>query len=99
MYSTDYYYTMKCAQSTHVSPKQPETLTSYFNQLIKNADKFVNTARSRKLWTYNFVEVSGLNLDCPQTWGFQIQCLHYKPVSNHFYSMGGRGGGGGGWNR
>ena len=25
-----------------------------------------------------------------QTWGFRIQCLHYKPVSNHFCSKGGR---------
>ncbi len=37
-------------------------------------------------WTYNFVEVSGHNLESSQTWVFQIQCLHYKPVSNHFCS-------------
>jgi hypothetical protein len=31
-------------------------------------------------WTYNFVEVSGHNLESSQTWDFRIQCLHYKPV-------------------
>ncbi len=35
-------------------------------------------------WTYNFIEVSGHNLESSQTWGFRIQCLHYKPVSIHF---------------
>ncbi len=44
-------------------------------------------------WTYNFVEVSGHNLENSQTWGFCVQCLHYKPASNHFCSRG-RGGGG-----
>jgi hypothetical protein len=34
-------------------------------------------------WTYNFIfEVSGHNLGSSQTWGFRLQCLHYKPVSN-----------------
>jgi hypothetical protein len=37
--------------------------------------------------TCNFVEVSGHNLESPQTWGFRIQCLHYKPVSNDFCSQ------------
>ncbi len=31
-------------------------------------------------WTYNFVEVSGHYLESSQTWGFRIQCLHYKPA-------------------
>ncbi len=44
-------------------------------------------------WTDNFVEVSGHNRESSQTWGFCIQCLHYKPVSNHFCSRGGGGGG------
>ncbi len=39
-------------------------------------------------WTYNFAEVSGNNLESSQTWGFCIQCLHYKPVSNHFAQAG-----------
>ncbi len=43
-------------------------------------------------WTYNFVEVSGHNLESYQTWGFHIKCLPYKPIENHFCS-GGRGGG------
>ncbi len=44
-------------------------------------------------WTYNFVEVSGHNLDSSQTWSYRIQCLHYQPVSNHFCSRDGGGGG------
>ncbi len=44
-------------------------------------------------WTYNFVEVSWHNLKSFQTWGFHIQCLHYKAVSNHFCSRWGGGGG------
>ncbi len=40
---------------------------------------------------YNVAEVSGHNLE---TCGFRIQCLHYRPVSNHFCSRGGGGGGG-----
>ncbi len=42
-------------------------------------------------WTYNFVEVSGHNLESSQTWGFRIQCLHYKPVPNSLLLRGGRG--------
>jgi hypothetical protein len=38
-------------------------------------------------WTYNFVEVSGHDLESSQAWGFRIQYLHYKPVSNNFCSM------------
>ncbi len=37
-------------------------------------------------WTYNFVEVSRLNLQSSQTWGFRIQCSHYEPVSNYFWN-------------
>ncbi len=33
-----------------------------------------------------FVVVSGHNLESSQTWGFRIQCLHYNPVANHFWS-------------
>ncbi len=40
-------------------------------------------------WTHNLVEVSGHNLESSQTWGFHIQCLHYKLVSHHFCSRGG----------
>ncbi len=29
------------------------------------------------------------NLESSQTLGFHLQCLHYKPVSNHFCSKGG----------
>ncbi len=41
---------------------------------------------------HNFVEVSWHNLQSSKTWGFRVQCLHYKPVSNHFFSGGGGGG-------
>ncbi len=41
--------------------------------------------------TKNFIEVSGHNLESSQTWGFRIQCLHYKPVSNHCCPGGGGG--------
>ncbi len=37
-------------------------------------------------WKYNFVEISGHNLESSQTWCFRTQCLHYKVVSNHFCS-------------
>ncbi len=43
-------------------------------------------AQKPNSWTYKFVEVSEHNLESSQTWGFHIQCLHYKPVSNHFFS-------------
>jgi hypothetical protein len=39
-------------------------------------------------WTYNFVEISGHNLESSQAWGFRIHCLHYKPVSTHICSRG-----------
>jgi hypothetical protein len=42
-------------------------------------------------WMYNFLEVSGHNLESSQTWGFGILCSHYKPVSNHFSQGGGAG--------
>ncbi len=40
--------------------------------------------------TYNFVEVSGHNLESSQTYDFRIQYSHYKPVLN---LLGGGGGG------
>ncbi len=43
-----------------------------------------------KSWTYSFVEVSRHNLESSQTWGFRLQCSHYKPVSSRFCSRGGR---------
>ncbi len=42
-------------------------------------------------WTCNFVEVSGHNLESSQTWGFQRQCLHYKPAFQITFAQG-RGG-------
>ncbi len=39
-------------------------------------------------WTYNFVNVSGHNVESSQTWGFRMQCLYYTPFSIHFCSRG-----------
>ncbi len=50
------------------------------------------TQQKLNSWTDTFVEISGHNLKSSQTWVFRVQCLHYKPVSNHFCS-----GGGGRW--
>ncbi len=45
---------------------------------------------SRSRWTYNFVEVSGIILRVLRLEvSAYIQCVHYKPVSNHFCSRGG----------
>ncbi len=43
-------------------------------------------------WTYDLVEVSVHNLESSQTWGFRIQCLHFRPFLKHFCSVGGGGG-------
>ncbi len=67
----------------------------YTNHAIKisTADvKYRYPVLKSNSWTYNFVEVSGLDLESSHIWGFHTQCLHYKPVSNHFCSGGGGGG-------
>ncbi len=38
-------------------------------------------------WTYYFVKISQHNFESSQTWGFRIQCWHYKLDSNHFCSV------------
>jgi hypothetical protein len=50
-----------------------------------------STVQKRNSWTYNFVEVSGHNLDSSQTWGFRIQCLPYiaKQFQTTFAQRGG----------
>ncbi len=48
--------------------------------LISANSKYRSRIHERK----NFVEVSGHNLESYQACGFRIQCLHAKPVSNHF---------------
>ncbi len=50
---------------------------------------FYTSGQKSNSWTYNFVEVSGHNLESSQC----LQCLHDKPVSNQFCSGGGGGGG------
>ncbi len=44
-------------------------------------------------YTYKSLRFSGHNLESFQTCGFCTECLHYKPVLNHFCSRGGGGGG------
>ncbi len=53
-----------------------------------SANDWVNAEANS--WTYNFVEVSGHNLESSQTWKIRLVfTVHYKPVSNHFRSRGG----------
>ncbi len=59
----------------------------------RGGDSRKESAQRPNSWTYNFVEVSGHKLERSQTWGFLIQCLHYRPVSNHFWPPGVGGGG------
>ncbi len=50
---------------------------------------FFNGSRSR-IQERTAVSLRGRhNLESSHTWGFPVQCLHYKPVSNHFFSGGG----------
>jgi hypothetical protein len=79
--------------------KTKERLQQFLNHLLGRKSKFWDRfqrnyrhVQKPNSWTYNFVEVSGHNLDSAQAWGFHIQCLDYKPVSNHFCSAGGGGG-------
>ncbi len=41
---------------------------------------YMHGVQKPNLWTNNFVEVSGHNLESSQTRGFRIQRLHYKSV-------------------
>jgi hypothetical protein len=54
----------------------------------KVASAWRSSAQKPNSWMYNFVEVSGQNLESYPTWGFRIQSLHYTPVSNHICSGG-----------
>ncbi len=76
------YYTQMCVRETF-APSPSHNKKSGFGSstlsLMSNS------------WTYNFVKFSRHNHECSQTWGFRLQCLHYKPVLNLFRSRG-RGG-------
>jgi hypothetical protein len=61
--------------------RQIVTLNQILNEKIQKPNS----------WTYNVAEVSEHNLGSSHTWGFCIQCLHYKTSSNHFCSGGGGG--------
>ncbi len=48
----------------------------------ENPPDKTNSIQKPNSWTYNFVEVSGHNLESSKTWGFHIQCLlqtSFKP--------------------
>jgi len=66
---------------------------SQLHHAIYSEYVLLSSYRKTNSWTHSFVQVSGQNLESSQTWGFQVQCLHYKPVSNHFAPGGGGGGG------
>ncbi len=54
------------------------------------SDMGVEHIQKPNSWTYNLVKGSGHNFESSQTWGFCVQCLHYKPASNRFWSRRGR---------
>jgi hypothetical protein len=54
----------------------------------KDAIQVLHVMQKSSSWTYNFIEVSWHNLGSSRTGGFRKQCLHYKPVSDHFFSSG-----------
>ncbi len=45
-------------------------------------DSALGIAPTPNSLTYNYLEISGHNPESSETWGFRIQYLHYKPVSN-----------------
>ncbi len=66
--------------------------TKNVQEVTKSLMKRAITHQKPNSWTYFFVEVSGHKDESSQTRGFRIQCLHYKPDSNQFFSGGGGGG-------
>ncbi len=57
---------------------------------LERLPRFSNVLKPTS-WTYDFVKVSGHNIESSQTWGFRIQYLHYKPVSTTIAHGGGGG--------
>ncbi len=68
--------------------KERRISTIFFkdDQNLDNLKSLAATVVKPNSWTYNFVEVSGHNLE--SSWDFCIQCLYYKRVSSHFSSRG-----------
>jgi hypothetical protein len=63
-------------------------------EVEKKLTALVNCAWSTpeaEFMNVQFVEVSGHYVESSQTLGLRIQCLHHKPVSNHFCSRGAGG--------
>ncbi len=48
---------------------------------------FVHTVLKPNSWTYNFVEVSGHNLESSQTWSFCMNFLHHREGGMVFYQV------------
>ncbi len=76
-------------QKYRIIPFEVPFISSY--ALFASANPSILSVLKPNSWSYNFVEVSGHNLDSSQTWGVHIQCLHYKPFKPLLL---GRGGGG-----
>ncbi len=64
-------------------------------ELTKNANALAILQHELLLkpnsWTYNFVEVSGHNLESSQTWGFRIQMFTFQPSFKPLLLGGGGG--------
>ncbi len=84
---------------SHIFPKYLRQSSKNISSVFITAVKSCYTAVGSSIWAlwvfgteaefmnvqFHFVEVSRHNLESSQTWGFRIQCLPYKRVSNHFY--------------
>ncbi len=66
-------------------------LKSFIFVQLNRLSKYISTEAEFMNVQFRWGFCSGHNLESSQTWGFCIQWLHYKSVSNHFA----RGGGGG----
>ncbi len=88
-------HTIMVSRTDNLSPINNKRIILHLNRwMVPEWHNFTPNGLLRRVlrpnsWKYNFVEVSRHNLDSYQTWGFRFQCLHYKPVSNHFCSRGG----------
>jgi len=48
---------------------------------------FLNSVRSPNSWTYNFIELSGHNLESSQTWSFWMDLLNIRYGGMVFYQV------------
>ncbi len=69
--------------------KTTKVFDSGCDGFVHCSDMGIEHIQKPNSWTYNFVQVSGHNLESSQTGGFRVQFLQYKRVSNSFCSGGG----------